>query len=232
MKDVMMLRQNGYDVELLYNEVSEESSIMRVASLFAETGRFLFSDYLTTIKSKPTETFRNFAELKVSDYERVEREVQQLQGRSERVPGTEEVPGTGLRELPTDQRGRGTLDETVQESVGTGGVQASGNQLVNGNEPIFSYAEWKSNDVAFGEKPKEIWNSKCGKPMPGKKEETKNEGKQEIPGESSPSGEGERQEGRGSERPGAERGPEQNRAERSGCGYSVGNTQGVCHWDR
>ena len=73
--------------------------------------------------------------------------------------------------------------------------------------------------MARGEKPKEIWNSKSGKPMPTN--DNNNEGEQKIPGESSPVGGGTGQTSRPAERAGAERSSEQNRAERSGSGHSV-----------
>ena len=73
--------------------------------------------------------------------------------------------------------------------------------------------------MARGEKPKEIWNSKSGQPMPTN--DNNNEGEQKIPGESSPVGGGAGQASRPAERAGAERSSEQNRAERSGSGHSV-----------
>ena len=95
-------------------------------------------------------------------------------------------------------------------------------------ELIFSYVEWKSNDVAFGEKPKEIWNSKSGKPMPNK--EGNNNGirsEQRLSRESSPSGEGERQEGRGTGRVREGLGSESNRNQHVRPEHSVGHTSRV-----
>ncbi|MBR0444182.1 MAG: zeta toxin family protein, partial [Clostridia bacterium] len=61
---VETLKEYGYTVNLYYNEVSEDSSIMRAASRFAEEGRFLSLDYLTTIGNKADKTFRDYAENK------------------------------------------------------------------------------------------------------------------------------------------------------------------------
>lgn len=66
----------------------------------------------------------------------------------------------------TERAGEETSDGSVQSSLGEGGLQTGGHgvQVLLG-EPVFSHAEWKSNDVAFGEKPKEVWNSDSGKPL-------------------------------------------------------------------
>lgn len=85
------MRSAGYTVDLYYNEVSEETSIMRAASRFAEEGRYLALDYLLTIRNKATETFTKWAE--------------------------------------------------------------SG---------IFNYAEWRNNDVGFGEEPRLVWRTGDG----------------------------------------------------------------------
>ena len=82
----------GYTVDLYYNEVSEETSIMRAASRFAEEGRYLDLGYLRSIGEKATRTFTKYAE--------------------------------------------------------------SG---------IFNYAEWRNNDVGFGEEPKLIWHTGRGR---------------------------------------------------------------------
>lgn len=85
------MKSAGYTVDLYYNEVSEETSIMRAASRFAEEGRYLALDYLLTIRNKAKETFTKWAE--------------------------------------------------------------SG---------IFDYAEWRNNDVGFGEEPKLVWRTGDG----------------------------------------------------------------------
>lgn len=232
-KEIMMLREKGYDVQIFYNDVSAETSIMRAASRFAQEGRYLSLDYLTTIGNKDSDIFRNFATAKLSKYY-----------------GTDEREGSPARTLQRTDilAGRGDRSGSEDESLRRGDLGGRGSEDVSGvlsdglrseehegrdeegtsgslgqDELIFSYAEWKSNDVPFGEKPKEIWNSKSGKPMPGtKKTENDNvQSEQRLPGEPSSSGEGEEQEGRGSERSGAERGPEQDRAERSGRGRTV-----------
>ena len=85
------MKSAGYTVDLYYNEVSEETSIMRAASRFAEEGRYLSLNYLLTIRNKPKETFTKWAE--------------------------------------------------------------SG---------IFNYAEWRNNDVGFGEEPRLVWRTGDG----------------------------------------------------------------------
>lgn len=86
------MKSAGYTVDLYYNEVSEETSIMRAASRFAEEGRYLALDYLLTIRNKAKETFTKWAE--------------------------------------------------------------SG---------IFDYAEWRNNDVGFGEEPRLVWRTGDGR---------------------------------------------------------------------
>ena len=58
------LKDEGYHVSLLYNEVSEQNSIKRAMSRFAETGRFLSPVYLKSIGDKPTKTFKQIAQQK------------------------------------------------------------------------------------------------------------------------------------------------------------------------
>ena len=62
------MKSAGYTVDLYYNEVSEETSIMRAASRFAEEGRYLSLNYLLTIRNKATETFTKWAESGIFDY--------------------------------------------------------------------------------------------------------------------------------------------------------------------
>lgn len=166
MKEVMMLREKGYDVQIFYNEVSEETSIMRAASRFAQEGRYLSLDYLTTIKDKDSNVFRNFATAKLSDYyESVNGE----RSANENVPLDDVLAGRGDRSgRQGESDGRGDLRGRGSEDVpGVGGEglpegnngSERGGEAVPDGERIFSYAEWKSNDVAFGEKPREIWNS-------------------------------------------------------------------------
>lgn len=225
MRDVMMLREKGYDVQIFYNEVSEETSIMRAASRFAQEGRYLSLDYLTQIGNKDSKSFRNFASAKLSDYyDTVERKGSSAQSSSAPVllAGRGDSSGASREDSGRGDFGRGGSEDV--SGVLRGGVQSGeelyrGGKGIPGDERIFSYAEWKSNDVAFGEQPKEIWNSNSGKPMPGKKEEKNDERK--VSRKSSPVGEGAGQASGSAQRAGAERGPEQDRAERSGSGRAV-----------
>lgn len=162
------LKLSGYDVQLYFNDVATNTSVDRATSRFAETGRYLSLQYLTSKDGVPSKNFSNFALKTLGDYvkELSEGKVQELRGRLARLLESETIDGKRLwQSLATDQGGYRTLDEYVSvllEPRGTG-VTARTSDL------IFSYSEWKSNDVAFGEKPKEIWNSKSGKPMPNKK---------------------------------------------------------------
>lgn len=220
------LRAMGYDVQLYYNDVVPDTSYMRSNSRFAMTGRYLSLDYLTSIKGKPSEFFSNFAEKSIGGFldECTEKEVQKLRGRFESLVGSQR--GDLLRAFDgwLEQKGRRNDDGGV--SVDVERPESDGTSaLVNLNAPIFSYAEWKSNDVAFGEKPKEIWNSESGKPLPGK--ETNNEAERKVSRKSEQAGQGAEQARGTADRAGEERSPEQNRAERSGSGHSVENTLGV-----
>lgn len=215
------LKLAGYDVQLYFNDVATVTSVDRATSRFAETGRYLSLQYLTSKDGVPSNNFINFAEKKIGDYinELSEGKVQELRGRLKRLLESETVDGTRLwQSLAADQGGYRTLDEYVSvllEPRGTG--VASGP-----SDLIFSYSEWKSNDVAFGEKPKEIWNSKSGKPMPTK--EVKDNGvqsEQRLPGKPSSSGEGEGQEGRGTGRVREGLGSESNRDQYVGPEHSV-----------
>lgn len=226
MREVMMLREKGYDVQIFYNDVSEETSIMRAASRFAQEGRYLSLDYLTQIKDKDSDIFRNFANAKLKDYyERIIGE-----GSTTRTPSASVLlagrgngsrsEGESLRRRDLGGRGSENVPGVLREGVQTGEEIQQGGKDVSGEERIFSYVEWKSNDVAFGEKPKEIWNSKSGKPMPVK-EVKNNETESKVSAESGAAGEGTGQASESADRTGAERGPESNRAERSGSRHSV-----------
>jgi N12 class adenine-specific DNA methylase len=215
------MRKKGYDVELLFNDVSKEDSVMRAASRFALKGRYLSLDYLTTIGDKVSIIFSNFVDANIGDYERIKNEVQKLLRRSERLSGETARTREGLRQLRTDvARGERASDTDVQNMVGDGGLSAPERQLVvNDGSPIFTHAEWKDNVVPFGTQPKTLWNSNDIS-----FEDFLNNGtEREIPGESSPSGEGERQVSGGTDGAGTELGAEQNRSERSGSGRAVEN---------
>lgn len=216
------LKLAGYDVQLYFNDVATVTSVDRATSRFAESGRYLSLQYLTSKDGVPSKNFSIFAEENIGDYinELSEGKVQELRRRLGRLLESETVDGKRLWQSSTaDKGGYRTLDEFLSvllESGGTG-VTSGLNHL---ESPIFSYAEWKSNDVAFGEKPKEIWNSKSGKPMP-RKENQDGKRKQGLPGEPSSGGEGERQESRGADSGRRGVGSEQDRSERPGSVYSV-----------
>lgn len=232
MKEVIMLREKGYDVQIFYNEVSEQTSIMRAASRFAQEGRYLSLDYLTQIEDKDSKSFRTFVGKKIGDY----------YVKNQQTRRSDE----GSAERPLLLVGRSVLNgRPGQDGRGTGadvsGLVSDGrsSELSEGRRPeeaagtfeeelIFSYAEWKSNDVAFGEKPKEIWNSKSGKPMPAIK--TKNDGvqsEQRLSGEPSSSGEGKREDRGAADGDRAGLGSEPNRTEHVRSEHSVDHTSRV-----
>ena len=220
---VIPLREMGYDVQLFWNDVSEGSSIMRAASRFAEEGRYLSLGFLTKSERKDSKTFRNFAKKKLGDYY-AERDEQETADSGHSVSPSGRVSDVladrgGLASEGRTGSGAGSGVHQVVQGAGEREESERGGEEVPAGELIFSYAEWKSNDVGFGKKPKEIWNSKSGKPMPAN--DNNNEGEQKISGEPSSGGEGTEQASRPAERAGAERGSEQNRAERSGSGRSI-----------
>ena len=222
------LRAMGYDVQLYYNDVIPDTSYMRSNSRFAMTGRYLSLDYLTSIKGKPSEFFSKFAEKSLGGYihECTEEQIQKLRGRLASLVGGQRSDLQRALSWPLDEERRGVSDGSVSGNVERS--ESDGDAArIDLEAPIFSYAEWKSNDVSFGEKPKEIWNSKSGEPMPGTVKKNSNEGEQKVSGKPESVGQGAEQASGSSERTGTERSPEQNRAERSGSGYSVENTQGV-----
>ncbi len=222
------LRAMGYDVQLYYNDVIPDTSYMRSNSRFAMTGRYLSLDYLTSIKGKPSEFFSKFAEKSLGGYihECTEEQIQKLRGRLASLVGGQRSDLQRALSWPLDEERRGVSDGSVSGNVERS--ESDGDAArIDLEAPIFSYAEWKSNDVSFGEKPKEIWNSKSGEPMPGTVKKNSNEGEQKVSGKPESVGQGAEQASGSTERTGTERSPEQNRAERSGSGYSVENTQGV-----
>lgn len=225
------LRLAGYDVQLYFNDVKGVTSIDRAASRFAQSGRYLSLDYLTKKAGVPSENFSKFAEKTLGGYldERNQTEVQNIRGRLQRLLGKLDVSGEGLREpSSTEQGGNGTIEELLQADLGGRGQQAGGNGVsLLLKEPLFNYSEWKSNDVPFGEKPKEIWNSESGKPMPGKKEEKNNETESKVSRKPESAGQGAGQTSGAADRTGAEPGTESDRTQRTGSGYSIENTLGV-----
>lgn len=222
-REAVALRFAGYEVQLYYNDVVPDTSYMRSMSRFAKTGRFLSLDYLTSIEDKPSDIFRKFAQENIGGYldECTEEQVQNLRRRIESLAGGKrsDLLRTLYGWLEPERRGNRNegLSADVERSESDGTPS-----LVNPDSHIFDYSEWKSNDVAFGEKPKEIWNSKSGQPMPVK-EVKNNETESKVSAESGAAGEGTGQASGSADRTGAERGPESNRAERSGRGYSVGH---------
>lgn len=221
------LRLAGYDVQLYFNDVKGVTSIDRAASRFAQTGRYLSLDYLTKKAGVPSENFSKFAEKTLGGYldERNQKEVQNIRGRLQRLLGKLDVSGEGLREpSSTEQGGNGTIEELLQADLGGRGQQAGGNGVsLLLKEPLFNYSEWKSNDVPFGQKPKEIWNSESGKPMPGKKEEKNNETESKVSRKPESAGQGAGQTSGAADRTGAEPGTESDRTQRTGSGSSVEN---------
>lgn len=182
------LRMSGYDVQLYYNDVVPDTSYMRSQSRFAMTGRYLSLDYLTSIKDKPSKIFSKFAEKSLGDYihECTEEQIQKLRGRLERLVGGQRSDLQRALSWPLDEERRGVSDGSVSGNVERS--ESDGDAArIDLEAPIFSYAEWKSNDVSFGEKPKEIWNSKSGEPMPGSIKDNNNDNTQRTD-ESGPSG--------------------------------------------
>lgn len=230
------LRLAGYDVQLYFNDVKGVTSIDRAASRFAQTGRYLSLDYLTKKAGVPSDNFSKFAEKSIGGFldERDQKEVQDIRGRLQRLRGELYGSGSGLWEsLAAKREGAGETESTVPADLGGGEQQAGGDGVsLLLAEPLFNYAEWKSNDVRRGEKPKEIWNSKSGKPMPGKEKKSNDNNDelhsvrsgQRVSAESSQVGEGAEQAGGPANQAGAERSPESDRAERSGRERSVEKT--------
>lgn len=143
-KMAVKLRQAGYSVELYYNEVSEESSIMRASARFAETGRYLAIDYLESIKNKAEKTFINYANKTLKEVQD-ERPELFMSAESVDAGGYGQNSGLGLGEN--------------EKSIEDGGTDAGGY--------LFSRAEWKNNDVGFGEPTKFVWSSDSKMPIPG-----------------------------------------------------------------
>lgn len=182
------LRAMGYDVQLYYNDVIPDTSYMRSNSRFAMTGRYLSLDYLTSIKGKPSEFFSKFAEKSLGGYihECTEEQIQKLRGRLASLVGGQRSDLQRALSWPLDEERRGVSDGSVSGNVERS--ESDGDAArIDLEAPIFSYAEWKSNDVSFGEKPKEIWNSKSGEPMPGSIKDNNNDNTQRTD-ESGPSG--------------------------------------------
>lgn len=223
------LRLMGYDVKLYYNDVVPETSYMRSQSRFAKTGRFLSLDYLTTIKDKPSKIFSKFAEKSIGDYlnECTEKEVQKLRGRLASLVGSQRSDILRAFDGWLEQRGQGNGDGGVPEDVERSGADGAA-RTIDPDSPLFTYAEWKSNDVSFGEKPKEIWNSNSKKSLSEVLNNDNNElhgvqSEQGLPGEPAEASEEAGQTGGAADRAGAERSPEQHRVKRSGHEHTIKN---------
>ena len=159
------LRSAGYTVELCFNEVTQESSIMRASSRFAQTGRYLSLQYLKSIGDKPLKTYRTFATKSIGEAinELSEKQVQELRRRIESLSGVEgELPGAERR---GEREGHQELDGSVQGSLGEGGL--AGGLGLDLTSPLFDASEWKNNDVEIGTPPVSVWSSTSGEPMPG-----------------------------------------------------------------
>ena len=215
------LRLAGYDVQLYFNDVKGVTSINRAASRFAQTGRYLSLDYLTEKAGVPTENFVNFAENTIGGYlnERTEKELQNVRRRLQGLLGELDGSREGLwQSLAAKRSGEGTSKRAVQDAMGSRELQDGRDELsVLLNSPLFTYAEWKSNDVAFGEKPKEIWNSESGTPLSDvlkKNDNGKHAGR--LPEKSGEAGEGTSQTSGATDGAGTAPSSEQNRTERPG----------------
>ncbi len=220
------LKLAGYDVQLYFNDVKTTTSVNRAASRFAETGRYLSLDYLTSKDGVPSKNFSKFAEKTIGDYlnECSEGEVQKLRRRLTRLLGAETIDGKRLwQSSTTNGEGFGTLDEYVSALLEPG----ESNRDPRYGDLIYSYSEWKSNDVAFGEKPKEIWNSNSKKPLSDLNSNNNElhgvQSKQRLPRESGAASEEAGQASGSADRAGAERSPEQHRAKRSGSERTIKN---------
>ena len=218
------LRLAGYDVQLYFNDVKGVTSIDRAASRFAQTGRYLSLDYLTKKAGVPSENFSKFAEKTIGGYldERSKTEVQNIRRRVQGLRGELYGSGSGLWEPLTAQReGAGEAKGTVQADLGSEGLQTGSNEVsVLLTSPLFNYSEWKSNDVPIGQKPKEIWNSESGKPMPTK-EEKNNETERKVSTKPESVGEGTGQTSGSADTTGTEPGTESDRTQRTGSGSAV-----------
>jgi len=218
---VPRLIEKGYTVQLYFNDVLESTSIMRAASRFAEEGRYLSLVYLTRINDKDYKTFCNFAEKKIGDFydERDNAE------RPSESPVLDMVLLGGERSkqggnTSSGERTSQSVSPVVHDSGSLGGLRGTGKEVAEG-ERIFSYAEWKSNDVAFGEKPKEIWNSESGTPLSDVIKKQNNENQRTLSAKSSPVSEGTGQASGTADRAGEGRGTEPNRVERPGSASTV-----------
>lgn len=186
---VLPLRAVGYSVELCYNELPTEGSIMRAEARFVQTGRYLSLQYLNAIGEKPINTYRKFVTKSIGETinELSEREIQELRRRLGRLLGVEDrmagASGPGGREVLSG----------VSETLGEG-FRALLEHGEFGSDPssdllVFDGSEWKNNDVDYGMPPVTVWSSKSGEPFPGSKEGPK-DNKNNKPSKKKPADEG------------------------------------------
>ena len=135
---------------------------MRAVSRFVEEGKFFSLYYLTTIGGKIWNIFSNFAEENIGGYyakrgipindRRIGRSTDVLEG----VRSNEGANNATLQR-GTDRVSEMVSDGRSQESSGSRDNSGSSEDSEGrSGELIFSYSEWKSDDVAFGEKPVEF----------------------------------------------------------------------------
>ena len=150
-RKAIQLRKLGYSVSLYYNDIPTEGSIMRAASRFAQTGRYLSLGYLDSIKDKPGRNFNEFALISLSDAEqKLSRNESQL---------TDAVAS----------RGGVSLAESRESGVrGIDGGYTGDSREIEEHEEIrlFDRAVWYDNNVPYGEKPRKVWDSEEGSPIP------------------------------------------------------------------
>lgn len=160
------LRLAGYTVELCYNELPQEASIMRAAARFAEYGRYLSLQYLNSIGEKPFKTYTKFASKSIGESvnELSQEKVQELRRRFERLSGKEGGPAGTAGEARNGER-PGNLDGVLQGPLGEGGFE--GALDLTKQEKLFTASEWRNNDVAYGADPILVWSSESGQPFPG-----------------------------------------------------------------
>lgn len=161
----LMLKKMGYDISLYYNDVPSGISIIRSASRFAETGRYLSLDYLNGIGDKPLNTFTNFANLSTKEAldEYIIRYVEQENKKRDKKG----LPRLEQGELVDLWRNRGFNPSGGSSVQGVGGEEQTRISSRVENGPLFSFAEWKNNDVAFGAPPVLVWSSESTEPIPG-----------------------------------------------------------------
>ena len=156
---VLPLKRAGYSVELYFNEVEPESSFMRAMARFAEEGRYLSLGYLQSIKDKPLKTFRNYADLTIQEYEynKEHNLIDESPADSQSTLSQLLVRQRGgASSAPNNRGGQAELPGVAEHRQGELESEQGGSGL---SGRLFDYAEWKNNDVEFGQQPKLIWKS-------------------------------------------------------------------------